>query len=199
MQESWDSVEGRPAEPARTSEGKAAEIERLIAPSVADMGFEIVRVQLTGDDGSRTLQIMAERPDGRMSIEDCAELSRNVSAVLDVEDPIKGSYSLEVSSPGLDRPLTRLKDFRNWAGFEARIELSVPQDGRKRYRGLLRGLEGETVLLEEAEAAELRRLPFGVIGRAKLVLTDALIAATARPDDPGPEGPGDDEIQVLDQ
>ena len=134
---------------------------------------------VTGDGGSRTLQIMAERPDGSMTIDDCADLSRSVSALLDVEDPISGSYRLEVSSPGLDRPLTRLKDFRTWAGFEARVELAAPQDGRKRFRGLLRGVEDETVLLEEEGEAELHRLPFRAVAKAKLVLTDALIAATA--------------------
>lgn len=187
MQQSWDSVEGRPAEPARTSEGKAAEVERLIAPAVADLGFEIVRVQLTGEGGQQTLQIMAERPDGSMTIDDCAELSRSVSALLDVEDPIAGSYSLEVSSPGLDRPLTRLKDFRTWAGFEARVELAAPQEGRKRFRGLLRGVEGEAVLLEEPEEGLVHRLPFQALARAKLVLSDALIAATASRAEPGGE------------
>lgn len=180
VQEPRESVEGRPEEPARTSEGKAAEVERVIAPTVADLGFEIVRVQLTGEGGRQTLQVMAERPDGSMTIDDCADLSSSISAVLDVEDPIAGAYSLEVSSPGLDRPLTRLKDFRNWAGFEAKIELRAPQEGRKRFRGLLRGVEDQTVLLQEAEADAPHRLPFAAIARAKLVLTDALIAATAK-------------------
>ncbi|WP_366556342.1 ribosome maturation factor RimP [Aquibaculum sediminis] len=183
MQDPRESVEGRSAEPARTSEGKAAEVERLIAPTVADLGFEIVRVQLTGDGGRQTLQIMAERPDGSMGIEDCADLSSSVSAVLDVEDPISGTYSLEVSSPGLDRPLTRLKDYRNWTGFEAKIELTSPQEGRKRFRGLLGGVEGEEILLQESESEALHRFPFSAIARAKLVLTDALIAATAKSDD----------------
>lgn len=183
MQDPRESVEGRSAEPARTSEGKAAEVERLIAPTVADLGFEIVRVQISGDGGRQTLQIMAERPDGSMSIDDCAELSGSVSALLDVEDPISGAYSLEVSSPGLDRPLTRLKDYRNWAGFEAKIELAVSQEGRKRFRGLLGGVEGEEVLLQEGENEAPHRFAFSSIARAKLVLTDALIAATSKGDD----------------
>jgi len=139
------------------------------------MGYEIVRVHLSG--GQRpVLQVMAERADGApMTVDDCADISRTVSALLDVEDPIQGAYSLEVSSPGIDRPLTRLKDFERYAGFEARVETRGPIDGRRRFRGVLKGVAGETVRLEvEGGLAEL---PFDGILRAKLVLTDALIAA----------------------
>lgn len=188
MQEPRDKATGVPDEPARTSEGKAAEVERLIAPTVVDLGFEIVRVQLTGEGGRQTLQVMAERPDGSMTIDDCADLSASISAVLDVEDPISGAYSLEVSSPGLDRPLTRLNDFRVWAGFEARVEMEVPQEGRKRFRGRLRGVEDEDVLLQNLEDDEIFRLPFAEMGRAKLVLTDELIAATAKRSSPDGSG-----------
>ncbi|MGM0559452.1 MAG: ribosome maturation factor RimP [Pseudomonadota bacterium] len=162
---------------ARTSEGKAAEVERIIAPSVEDMGFEIVRVQLSGGEGRPVLQVMAERPDGHMGVDDCAELSRTISALLDVEDPIAGGYELEVSSPGLDRPLTRLKDYERYAGFEAKLELEVPHNGRKRWRGRLRGLENTTVLLQASETGEIERLAFGDIAKGKLVLTDDLLAA----------------------
>ncbi|HLW28807.1 MAG TPA: ribosome maturation factor RimP [Kiloniellales bacterium] len=191
VQEPSDRKAGAPEEPSRTSEGKAAEVERLIAPTVVDLGFEIVRVQLTGEGGRQTLQVMAERPDGTMTIDDCADLSASISAILDVEDPISGAYSLEVSSPGLDRPLTRLKDFRVWAGFEARVEMEVPQEGRKRFRGRLRGVEGEEVLLHNLDDDEIYRLPFSDIGRAKLILTDELIAATADRR-PSPDGSGSD-------
>jgi ribosome maturation factor RimP len=155
---------------------KAAQIERMIAPSLAAMGYDIVRVLLTG--GQRpTLQVMAERTDGQdMSVDDCAEISRAVSALLDVEDPIAGAYTLEVSSPGIDRPLTRPADFQRFAGFEARVETRQPVEGRKRFRGRLLGLEGDSIRIAtpEGEAA----LPVDDILRAKLVLTDELIAAT---------------------
>ena len=155
---------------------KAAQIERMIAPSLAAMGYDIVRVLLTG--GQRpTLQVMAERTDGQdMSVDDCAEISRAVSALLDVEDPIAGPYTLEVSSPGIDRPLTRPVDFQRFAGFEARVETRQPGEGRKRFRGRLLGLEGDSIRIvtPEGEAA----LPVDDILRAKLVLTDELIAAT---------------------
>jgi len=155
---------------------KAAQIERMIAPSLAAMGYDIVRVLLTG--GQRpTLQVMAERTDGQdMSVDDCAEISRAVSALLDVEDPIAGAYTLEVSSPGIDRPLTRPADFQRFAGFEARVETRQPVEGRKRFRGRLLGLEGDSIWIAtpEGEAA----LPVDDILRAKLVLTDELIAAT---------------------
>lgn len=162
---------------SRTSEGKAAEIERLIAPSLEAMGYEIVRVQLTGA-ARPTLQIMAERPDGSMNVDDCAEISRAVSALLEVEDPIAGAFRLEVSSPGIDRPLTRLADYARFSGFEARVELDVPVDGRKRFRGRIVGIDGEEVLLHEVEAERRHRLAFRRIAKAKLVLTEDLIAAS---------------------
>ncbi|MFC4351933.1 ribosome maturation factor RimP [Fodinicurvata halophila] len=162
---------------ARTSEGKAADVERIIAPAVEDLGYEIVRVQLSGGARCPILQIMVERPERGMSVDDCAEVSRTVSALLDVEDPLSDSYELEVSSPGLDRPLTRLKDYERYAGFEAKLELDAPRKGRKRWRGRLRGLEDTTVLLQESETGEIERLPFGEIAKGKLVLTDDLLTA----------------------
>ncbi len=161
---------------ARTSDGTTARIEDLIAPALGDMGYEIVRIVFSGRPAR--LQIMAERQDRRgMTVEDCAEISRAVNALLDVEDPIPGHYHLEVSSPGIDRPLTRLTDFERFAGFEARVEMRQPSDGRRRYSGRLRGLAGTAVRLETA-AGEQVELPFEEISKAKLVLTDDLIAAS---------------------
>ncbi|MEQ8586767.1 MAG: ribosome maturation factor RimP [Thalassobaculaceae bacterium] len=157
-------------------------IEGIVTPSIEAMGFDVVRVMITG--GQRpTLQIMADRRDGSMiSVDDCAEISRTVSAVLDVEDPIAGEYTLEVSSPGIDRPLTRIKDFERWAGFDVRIDMAVPLDGRKRFSGRLKGVQnGERVLIE-IEGGIAAELPFDGISRAKLVLTDALLEAS-RPAD----------------
>jgi ribosome maturation factor RimP len=150
-------------------------IERIITPTVEGMGYELVRLTVSGGH-RKTLQVMAERKDGLdMSLDDCALLSRAVSAVLDVEDPIEGAYSLEVSSPGIDRPLTRPKDYERFAGFEAKLETRAPIDGRKRFKGKLLGLEAESVKIE-VEGAALA-LPLEEIEKAKLVLTDDLIAA----------------------
>ena len=160
---------------AKTSEGGAAEVERLVAPAIDAMGYEIVRVSLS-DSRRPRLQIMAERRDGTgMNVDDCASVSRAVGAILDVEAPIQGPYELEVSSPGIDRPLTRLADFARFAGFEARLETSPPIEGRRRWRGRLLGLTGEQVRLETEEGEV--ELPFAGITRAKLLLTDELIAA----------------------
>ncbi|PWC31622.1 ribosome maturation factor RimP [Azospirillum sp. TSO22-1] len=150
-------------------------IEQIITPSVEALGYEIVRVLLLG--GQRpTLQIMAERTDGDpMTVEDCADISRSVSALLDVEDPIAGAYTLEVSSPGLDRPLTRLKDFERFAGFTAKLETRLAIDGRKRFKGTLKGVEGEEIVLD-AEGG-LARVAFDNVLRAKLVITDELLRA----------------------
>jgi ribosome maturation factor RimP len=145
----------------------------IVAPTVEGMGFELVRVRLMG--GRRpVLQIMAERPDGGIEVEDCARISRAVSAVLDVADPIASEYTLEVSSPGIDRPLTRLKDFARWDGYEAKLETAEPIDGRRRFRGVLEGVADGEVLLAIPEGTI--GLDFGLIADAKLVLTDALIA-----------------------
>lgn len=171
---------------ANTSEGKAAEIEQMIAPTVADMGYDIVRVQLSGNRRPH-LQIMAERRDGAaMQVDDCAELSHAISAVLDVEDPIAGAYELEVSSPGIDRPLTRLADFDRFAGFEAKLETSRPLDGRRRFRGRLGGTAGEEVVIE-TESGEIV-LPFSAVTKAKLILTDELLAAAGAAQDAAEQG-----------
>lgn len=153
-------------------------LEALVAPSLESMGYELVRVQFEGRQRP-TLQVMAERQDGRpMTVDDCADISRSLSALLDVEDPIDGAYVLEVSSPGIDRPLTRGKDFDAWAGFEAKVEAIVGVDGRKRFRGHLLGLDGQAVRLK-VETGEVA-IPLDDIRSAKLVLTDELIAAVTK-------------------
>ena len=145
-------------------------IAAMIEPALSAMGYEIVRVQLGGGRRSPTLQIMCDREDGRaLTLDDCAEISRLASAVLDVEDPIAGEYTLEVSSPGLDRPLTRPKDFDRFAGAEARLELNLPVDGRKRFKGVLRGLDDGAVILETGDGE--RRLALADIEKARLVPT----------------------------
>ena len=153
----------------------AGRIEGLIAPSLDAMGYGVVRVRSTGSRRP-TLQVMAERNDRRgMTVEDCAAISRAVSAILDVEDPIAGSYTLEVSSAGIDRPLVRHEDFARFAGFEAKVELREPVEGRKRFRGRLLGVTGMGVRIEGADGEV--ELPFAQIGTAKLVLNDELIEA----------------------
>ena len=150
-------------------------IAGMIAPSIEALGYEVVRVTVAGST-RKVLQIMAEPKDGRiMSVEDCARVSRAISAVLDVEDPISGAYSLEVSSPGIDRPLTRPNDYNRFMGHEAKIETHEPVDGRKRFKGILKGVTDVAVKID-SEGAEIA-LPLSQIAKAKLVLTDALIAA----------------------
>jgi len=151
------------------------EVARIIEPSLDAMGYRLVRLMQTGGPRRPTLQIMAERRDeAPMTVEDCAEISRSVSALLDVADPIASAYMLEVSSPGIDRPLVRPEDYDRFAGFDARIELDEPLDGRKRFKGKLLGRDSDVVRLA-AETGEVR-LPLAVIARAKLLLTDELIA-----------------------
>jgi ribosome maturation factor RimP len=157
------------------------EITRLIEPSLEAMGYRLVRVQLTGGHHRPTVQIMAERADGAgMTVEHCAEVSRAVSALLDVADPLPASYMLEVSSPGIDRPLTRPADYQRFAGYEAKIETRWPVGGKRRFRGRLLGLDNDAVRVR-TDAGEIA-LPFGEIERAKLVLTEELIAASLRRD-----------------
>lgn len=173
--------------------GLAARVAGLIEPVLADRGFRLVRVAISGRDG-KTLQVMAERPDGTLTIEDCESISRDVSPVLDVHDPIAGSYRLEISSPGIDRPLVRPSDFEDWSGHEAKIELKEPVDGRKRFRGVLEGFEdGEIRIAVELEppARAVLGLPVDLIAEAKLVLTDDLIREALRRAKRGKEvGPG---------
>jgi len=158
-------------------EDVAGRIAALVCPTIEAMGYGLVRVQVQGRQRMR-LQIMAERnDDAAMTVDDCAALSRAISAVLDVDDPIASAYTLEISSPGIDRPLVRLTDYDRFAGFEARIELARMIDGRRRFQGRLIGTAGEDVRIDVA-GVEVG-LPFADIQRAKLVLTDELLAAHA--------------------
>ena len=152
-------------------------ITEIITPVIEDMGFEVVRVRLMS--GKETvLQIMAQKPDGTIEVDDCGEISTVVSAVLDVEDPILDQYNLEVSSPGIDRPLTRFKDFAQWEGFEAKVETEELIDGRRRFKGPLAGVEGDEVLITIEEGTI--GLKFDWLSDAKLVLTDDLIRDVLR-------------------
>jgi ribosome maturation factor RimP len=171
----------------------------IVTPTIEGLGFELVRLRLMG--GKRhVLQIMADRPDGGIEVDDCAKISRAISAVLDVEDPISGEYVLEVSSPGIDRPLTREKDFERYSGYEAKLETAEMIDGRKRFKGVLQGVEDGEVLIE-IEPETVIGLAFDLIADAKLVLTDELIAESlagrkAQGFDPGELPEGFDEIEA---
>lgn len=151
-------------------------LAEIAAPVIEDMGFELVRLRL---QGGRTpiLQVMADRPEGGIEVDDCARISTDLSAVLDVEDPIVDEYVLEVSSPGIDRPLTRLKDFDAWEGYEARVETTELIDGQRRFKGMLQGTEGDEILIEIEQGTErpVIGLKFEWLSDAKLILTDELI------------------------
>jgi ribosome maturation factor RimP len=153
------------------------QVAELIEPTLSDMGFELVRVLLHGSQRP-TLQVMAERADRvPMTVEHCAEISRAVSAILDVADPIAGAYRLEVTSPGLDRPLTRRADFERFRGFEARIETELPIEGRRRFRGRLLGVVDDQLRLQLADGEQA--IPYAGIRKAKLIVTDEMLAAAA--------------------
>ena len=152
-------------------------IAEIINPVIEDMGFELVRIRLMGGQ-TKTLQIMADRPTGGIEVDDCADISTAVSAIMDVEDPITDPYTLEVSSPGIDRPLTRLKDFETFEGYEVKLETADMIDGRRRFRGELAGVEGDEVLINVEEGTI--GLEFTWLSEAKLVLTDDLIKEMLR-------------------
>ncbi len=152
-------------------------LAEIVTPVIEDLGFELVRLRLMSGKNT-VLQIMADRPEGNINVDDCAEISHALSATLDVEDPIDGEYALEVSSPGIDRPLTRLKDFETFEGYEVRLVTSELIDGRKRFNGVLRGVEGNEVLVEIAEGTI--GLEFDWLVEAKLLLTDELIAESLK-------------------
>ena len=157
-------------------------IADIITPVIEDMGFEVVRVRLMTSTKETILQVMAQKPDGTIEVDDCGNISTAISAVLDVEDPVVEAYSLEVSSPGIDRPLTRLKDFDQWAGYTAKIETTELIDGRRRFKGALAGIEGDEVLItldDQAEEVTIG-LKFEWLSDAKLVLTDELIREVLR-------------------
>ena len=182
--------------------GLAGEIASIVEPRIEALGFRLVRVNVTGRNGS-TVQIMVERPDGRISVGECEQVSRDISPALDVRDPMAGNYHLEVSSPGIDRPLVRAADFENWAGQEARIELKESVEGQRRFRGKLEGFADGEVRIEitdvpGAEGPQVIGLPPSLIASARLVMTDELIredlrrsdrakAAGAAPDSPDEE------------
>ena len=153
----------------------------IVQPVIEGLGFELVRIRLMGG-ATRILQIMADKPEGGIEVDHCGDISTAVSAVLDVEDPIEENYVLEVSSPGIDRPLTRLKDFEMWKGWEARIETTELIDGRRRFKGTLGGVEGEEVLIEIEDGKETVTigLQFDWLSDAKLILTDGLISEMLR-------------------
>jgi len=169
--------------------GRAARVAAVAEPLLAELGYRLIRVRISGAAGC-TVQIMAERPDGAMAIEDCEIVSRALSPVLDQNDPIEGPYRLEISSPGIDRPLVRRSDFERYAGHVAHVEMAAPIDGRRRFRGTLLGAEGDHVRLrcsapDATGAADVTdatdvSLPIDEVTEARLVLTDALIAASLR-------------------
>ena len=166
-----------------TEQGSAARVAVIAEPVIEDLGYRLVRVRLSGLSGC-TVQIMAERPDGSMTIEDCEALSRALSPVLDVADPVDRAYRLEISSPGIDRPLVRRTDFERHAGHPVKIEMAIPVEGRRRFRGLLLGAEGEAARVRRDDAADGEPsevlLPIEEMAEAKLVLTDALIAQSLK-------------------
>jgi ribosome maturation factor RimP len=166
-----------------TEPGRAARVAALAEPVLVALGYRLVRVRISGFAGC-TVQIMAERPDGTMTIEDCEAVSRALSPVLDVADPVETSYRLEVSSPGIDRPLVRRSDFDRYAGYVAQVEMALPVDGRRRFRGELAGTAGECARIRRSDAAATESpevlLRIDDMMEAKLVLTDALISESLR-------------------
>ncbi|MDQ8699499.1 ribosome maturation factor RimP [Hyphomicrobium sp. LHD-15] len=157
--------------------GLASDLAALVEPVLVSLGFRLVRIEVSGRDG-KTVQIMAERPDGSITIDDCEAISRAVSPLLDVQDIVSDAYRLEISSPGIDRPLVRPSDFVDWAGSEAKIELNAPIDGRKRFRGRIEGFENGEALIEVdlgEEGLKVIGLTVELIASARLVLTDELI------------------------
>jgi ribosome maturation factor RimP len=157
--------------------GLAATLAGLVEPVLENLGYRLVRVKISGRDG-QTVQIMAERPDGTMTIEDCEKVSKELSPLLDAHDPVSEAYRLEVSSPGIDRPLVRASDFENWSGHQAKIELRQPVDGRRRFQGKLEGFEDGEVRVE-LELPEIGAttigFPLSLVSEARLVMTDELI------------------------
>lgn len=151
-------------------------IESIIAPSLQAMDYALVQVRMLNTPGGKTLQVMAERNDNvPMTVEDCAQISDAISAILDVEDPISHAYDLEISSPGIDRPLVKLEDYTTYAGLEAKVEAEFPIEGRKRWRGIITGVSGKDVLIQLPDVKEVSVIPFADIAAAKLVMNDELM------------------------
>lgn len=177
----------------RTTSPYEDKLLALIEPAARDLGYEIVRVRLMGSR-RKTFQIMAERPDGRMSSGDCEKLSRGLSPLLEAEDPIETEYALEVSSPGIDRPLTRFVDFDRWIGWEAKLELDRGIEGRKRFSGELAGTEDNNICINLEGEEDTALIPFEWIASARLVLTDDLIRESLRR-----RGADEDELEQLEK
>jgi ribosome maturation factor RimP len=175
--------------------GLETRIARIVEPVANDMGFALVRVKVTAENGC-TLQIMAEDENGRFTIDDCEALSKDLSPILDVEDPIDREYHLEVSSPGIDRPLVRARDFKRYVGHEARIELSDMIEGRKRFRGVIKAADDESVTITLPDAPKDtdpdHKLPLAMLAEAKLIMTDALINMARIDQEEHPIDEGDD-------
>lgn len=163
-------------------------IADLATPVAESLGLRLVCVRITGEGGAQNVQVIAENPaTRRLPLDDCTKLSRELSALMDVEDPVKSAYRLEISSPGIDRLLISPEDFADFAGFEAKIELEFPQDGQKRFRGILRGIEGDLIKLEMPDQGPVT-LPYSSVSKARLVLTDELIKASKpKPESNKPE------------
>ena len=180
----WEDTDPYTVHPHLVAPGPAQSFLGIIAPIVAGLGFHLVRLRLTGDGSSPILQIMAERDDGFLDIDDCEAISNAVSPVLDVEDPISGEYALEVSSPGMARPLTRPIDFERWAGEEAKIELQMSVDGQKRFRGVLAGFNAGEALLETTIEGHSTPQTLGfslpLIAEARLVISDHMLKSALK-------------------
>ena len=194
-------AEGNLHERFMRESGLAAEIAALAEPVIGELGLRLVRVKISAQSGT-TVQIMADRPDGSISVDDCASISRRLSPLLDAHDPVPGGYTLEVSSPGIDRPLVRPSDFEDWAGFEAKIELKELVDGRRRFRGILEGYEdGEARLrieLKDYDEPQVVGLPVALIGEAKLVMTDSLLKQAQSANVANDAGDGEEpDVEIL--
>ena len=194
------------AEPRLVREtGVAARVATIIEPVLSGIGFDLVRVKVNGLNGC-TVQIMAERPDGTMGVDDCEIVSKLISPLLDVEDPIDREYHLEISSPGIDRPLVRIRDFVRWTGYEMRVEMEIPAAGRKRFRGICEAVDGDVAVLRVEDPAPqqdpVARLPISDIREARLILTDDLIREALRRDKAARKAAGeavdDDAGEALD-
>ena len=194
-------AEGKLHERFMRESGLAAEIAALAEPVIEELGLRLVRVKVAAQSGT-TVQIMADRPNGAISVDDCALISRRLSPLLDAHDPIPGGYTLEVSSPGIDRPLVRPSDLEDWAGFEAKIELKELIDGRRRFRGILEGYEdGEARLrieLKDYDEPQVVGLPVALIGEAKLVMTDSLLKLAQSANAANEAGDGEEpDVEIL--
>ena len=183
-----------------TEEGLDARVAAIVAPVIADLGFRLVRVRMLAENNG-TLQVMAERPDGTMNVAGCEAISKAISPVLDIEDPVPQAYHLQVSSPGIDRPLVRASDFEQWAGHVAKLETASMVNGRKRFKGTITGLEAGEVVLRRDDAPageEVARVPLDALSDARLVLTDDLIRESLRRDKALREANGiEDEVEPL--